>query len=162
MPKPPLFEQTAETRLLVVRLKKMTVGEVISYVELSALISKPVDGSSGPLVTARRRMLRDFDMVIACIPGEGIQRLDDKAIVNESLEYGKWIRRKAKRSFERINKANFSTLPREYQMRFSASASVMAAVSFMTGERQMLKLESSMPSGKKELPISDTLRMFGK
>jgi hypothetical protein len=158
----PTFQMSADARLLISHLRDAAVGQEFTYEDLSKVISRPVDGGSSALQTAMRRLLRDKDMVFATIRGKAIKRLDDKGIVDEGASAADSIRRKARRSFERMSKADFSALPREYQSRFSAHTSIMATLAHMTSGVQIAKLERDMPSGKRELPIADTLRMFAK
>jgi hypothetical protein len=158
----PTFQMSADARLLISHLRNATVGQDFSYEELSSVVSRPVGGGFGPLQTALRRLLRDHDMVFGVIRGKGLRRLDDKGIVDEGSSFASHIRRKARRSFERMSKADFAALPREYQARFSAHTSIMATIAHMTGTGQIAKLENAMPSGKRELPVAETLRMFAK
>lgn len=162
MPDKPTFQMSADARLLISHLRDAKVGDEFSYEALSAVISRKVSAASSALQTAMRRLLRDKDMVFGVIRGKAIRRLDDRGIVDEGASAGDRIRRAARRSFERMNKADFSALPREYQARFSASTSVMATIAHMTGGAQMAKLERDMPIGKRELPVAETLRMFAK
>lgn len=156
------FEMSADARLLITHLKDATVGQEFSYKDLSKVVSRTVGGGFGPLQTAMKRLLRDKDMVFGVIRGVGIKRLDDKGIVDEGTAFSDRIRRGAKRSFERMSKADFSSLPREYQARFSAHTSIMASIAHMTSTTQIGKLEKDMPTGTRELPVAETLRMFAR
>lgn len=152
---------SAEARLLVAHLRKATIGQHFTYAELSEIVSHPV-AAGGPLATALNRLLKDHDMVFGTVRGKGITRLADREIVDEGVATVNAIRRKARRSVERMSKADFSALPREYQARFSAHTAVMATVSHMTGATQMARIEQKVPLAKQALPVKDTLRMFQK
>lgn len=156
----PTFQLSADARLMISHLRNASVGQEFTYDELGKVISRKVDGGSTAIQTAMRRLLRDADMVFGVIRGKGIKRLDDRSIVDEGSSAADRIRRAARRSFERMSKADFSALPREYQQRFSAHTSIMATLAHMTGSAQIGKLEKQMPTGKRELPVADTLRMF--
>lgn len=158
----PIFQISADARLLIGHMQNATVGQQFSYDELSKVVSREVSGAFAPLHTALRRLLRDHDMVFGTIRGVGLKRLDDKGIVDEGTSSADRIRRRAKRSFERMNKADFAALPREYQARFSAHASIMATIAHLTTGSQVSRLERDMPAGKRELPVAETLRMFAK
>lgn len=157
----PTFQMSADARLLVTHLRDATVGQEFTYDELSKVVSRKIGGGTGALQTALKRLLRDSDIVFGTMRGKGIKRLDDKSIVDAGTAVTNRIRRIAKRGFERLSKADFSTLPREYQSRFSAQASVMATIAHMSGNPQIAKLEQGIPSGKRELPVAETLKMFG-
>lgn len=156
----PIFQMSADARLLLARLEKAAVGDLITYEDLSATISRPVDGAFGPLRTALRRMLRDKDAVFACVPGKGVKRLSDPEIIDEGVQAMDMIRRRAQRSMERQMKADFSKLDRERQARFSAQVSVMGTIAFMTKATNVAKLAAKATSDRKELPVAETLRMF--
>lgn len=158
----PTFQLSADSRLMISHLRGATVGQEFSYEDLGKVISRKVDGATSAIQTAMRRLLRDHDIVFATIRGKGIKRLDDKGIVDEGSSAADRIRRAARKSFERMSKADFSALPREYQQRFSAHTSVMATLAHMTSAAQIGKLEKEMPTGKRELPVAETLRMFAK
>lgn len=158
----PLFRLSAESRLLIGRLQKATVGEVITYAEMATLISHPVDGSTGALRTALLRVLRDYDMVFGAVVGVGMKRLNDDEIIDEGTQYANAVRRKAKRSIERVSKVDFTKLPREQQMRHSAHVATMAVVAFVGNDKQIRKIEASITPEKRELPVLETLKMFMK
>lgn len=158
----PTFQMSADTRLLIAHLQNATVGQEFTYEALSAVISRPVDGGTAALQTAMRRLMRDKDMVFGCIRGKAIKRLDDRGIVDEGAQASDRIRRAARRSFERMSKAEFSSLPREYQAKFSAHTSIMATLAHMTSSREVERLEKGIPTGKRELPVNETLKMFAK
>lgn len=158
----PSFQMSADARMLLQHMAKATVGQLFSYEELSRIIARPVGGGTAALQTAMRRCLRDHDMVFGNVRGTGIQRLDDKAIVDEGTTSAERMRKSARRSFERLSKADFSSLPREYQARFSAHTSVMATIAHMTGAKQIARIEKEIPTGRPELPVAETLRLFAK
>lgn len=155
------FERSAETRLLIAHLQAATVGQNYTYPALAEIVGKPVDGSYPPLVTTRRYLQREFDMVFATRPGVGIWRLSDAEIVDETPTRLMMLRRASKRAFDRLSKANFAGLPVAYQLRFSAAASITALVAHITKPAQARALERSMPEGARQLPIAETLAMFG-
>lgn len=158
----PIFQMSADARLLLARLEKASVGEVITYEDLSATISRPVDGAYGPLRTALRRMLRDKDAVFGCVVGKGFKRLSDAEIIDEGVQAMDQIRRRAQKSVERQMKADFTKLDRERQARFSAQVSVMGTIAFMSKASNVAKIAEGTTPDRKELPIAETLRMFAK
>lgn len=158
----PMFQMSADARLLMQHLAKTSVGQTVKYEELSAVISRPVAGSFGALRTALRRLLRDENMVFGAVKGIGIKRLNDVEIVAEGGAAAVAIRRKASRSIERQMKVDFSKLPREAQSRFTAQVSVMASVAMMTRDKSLDRVAAAATPAIKELPIAETLAMFVK
>lgn len=158
----PDFQMSSDARLILAHIRKKSVGEVATYDELSNVISSTVNGATGSLRTAMRRMLKDDDIVFAVVRGVGIKRLNDGEIVDESQSYSNAIRRKAKNSFERVSKVDFQKLTTQQQARASAQMSIMATLAHMTKQSTVSKIEARMPTGKQELPINDTLKLFVK
>jgi hypothetical protein len=156
----PIFQMSADARLLIQRMQKVEVGETITYEELGAAISKPVDGSTSALRTALLRLLRDHDHVFSCVHKVGFKRLNDGEIVAEGGQEAEKIRRKAKRSVERQLKADFAKLSREQQGRFTAQVSIMSSIAFISSGKQIDKISEKSSPEVKELPIAATLAMF--
>ncbi|KFL31418.1 hypothetical protein JP75_07615 [Devosia riboflavina] len=156
----PTFQMSADARLLMQHMSSATVGQTFTYKELGAVISRDVDGSSGPLRTALRRLLRDEGMVFGTLIGEGVKRLNDEEIVAEGGNAAEAIRRKANRSFERQMKADFSRLPRQTQAKFTAQVSVMASIAMMTTGKALERVAAAASPALKEMPVAATLAMF--
>ena len=83
-------------------------------------------------------------------------------IVDEGVAATNALRRKANRAVERQMKADFAKLDRERQMRFSAQVSIMGAVAMMTRAPSIEKVAKAAPTGARELPIAETLKMFAR
>jgi len=159
------FAQKMETSLLIGHLAKTAIGQTISYDELSRVAGCPVDGSTGYLHTARRRLQKDKEMVFGTVRAEGITRLDDKAIVDDAVHRNAHVRRFNKETVHRATKINdFGKLPVEYQRKHSIAVSTAATIAWMTSPRRLAKLEPPVPEikDKQPLPIAQTLAMFTK
>jgi hypothetical protein len=159
--KQPRFQSSADTRFFIQRLSKMKVDETLTYDTLSAEFGKPVNGSNQNLYSARQSLLRDENMVFDIIPTIGLVRLNDIAIVDTSSRTARRIRSAARRGVNTLTAiADFSGLPREKQMRHSASVAILAVVSEMTATKGVTKVEKLTMSGKRSLPIAETIEAF--
>lgn len=156
----PIYQMDADSRLLMQHLSKTSVGQVLTYDELTRVVSRPVTSTSGSLRTAMKRLLKDTGMVFANVRKVGFKRLDDAEIVSEGGRATTLIRRRAKRAIERQSKANFSKLTREQQGRYTAQVSVLAATAFMTTERQVARIAEASRPDVKEIAVAATLAMF--
>jgi hypothetical protein len=154
------FEMSADTRLLKQVLAKAKVGDTITDADLGAAIDKTVDGSTGNVRTAIKRLQRDEGMVFGRVTKVGWKRLNDQEIVATGVRDVDQIRRKASRSVERQMKADFDNLNNKEKAQFTAQVSVMASVSMMTRPASLAKVEDIAKSDTKELPVSQTLKMF--
>lgn len=156
----PNFQMGADARLLMQHLSKTTIGQVVTYEELSKIISRPVDGANGSLRTALKRLLRDQGIVFGNVHGTGFKRLDDAEIVAEGGKATDVIRRRAKRSMERQSKADFTKLTRDQQGRYTAQVSVMASIAYMTTDKQIERVAKSATPDVREISVAATLAMF--
>ena len=73
----PTFAMSADSRLIYQRLVECTAGEVVTHEELSKIVGRKVDGSFGPLHTARRACRREKQIVFDAVMGVGLKCLTD-------------------------------------------------------------------------------------
>ena len=82
----PLFHLSHESTLLIALLRKMNVGDVLSYEEINEAIGGDVQRAQRfALSTARKRLMLEDQIHFGTIIGVGIKRLDDHGAV-ESLD----------------------------------------------------------------------------
>ena len=154
------FEQSVEARLMIQYLRPLPMKAFVSYAALSAIVGVEVDGSLPALRTALIRLQRDEGMLFMCIPGKGVERLDDEAIVNDGTARAERMRRMAKRTVERLTVAAFEKLSGPSQRRYSAVASISATVAWMVKPKQMEKIADKSTPERRSLPVNETLTMF--
>ncbi|SCM71564.1 hypothetical protein KL86PLE_100265 [uncultured Pleomorphomonas sp.] len=159
MPRP-IFQSSAETRLITQELAKCAKGEIIPYERICEVVSRPLDDIRGNIATAMRRVLRDKDFVFSAVRGVGLKRLTDAEIVADGSARTTALHKSAARAVERQSKADFDSLTNEQKIRFSAEMSVNSAIAMMTRESSIKKVEAKVPPAARELPTNDTLSMF--
>ncbi len=96
-PKKTIAERSYETGAIYQRIIKLGVDEVITYQEISNLISRDIRQARGYLNTARRIAQRDNGFVFGTVRNIGIRRLNDVAIIESANISIRSIRRKASR-----------------------------------------------------------------
>jgi len=158
----PTFKANVETRLIIQEFEKVKVGETITYEKISEVASKEITELRGSIATALKRVLRDRDMVFACVRMVGFKRLDDIEIVDKGSTDAAAIRRKTMRTLEQQMKVDFAKLPHKKQMQASAQVSIMGAISMMTKPQAIQKIAGKIDKGTKELPTNQTLSLFMK
>lgn len=158
----PIFQTSVETRLLFQLMEKASVGDIIDYPTMTGAISRPVSGAYGPLRTALRKLLRERNMVFACIKGLGFKRLNDAEIIAEGEHEARKVRRAAMRSVEKQMKADFTKLSRSQQARYTAQVSIMQTVVFMTKEAQIAKIADRATPKPEPISTKHLLSMFAK
>ena len=156
----PTFQMSADARLLMQHMQTATVGQTVTYAELTAVISSKVTGATGALQTALRRLSKDKDMVFGSIRGVGFKRLSSAEIVDAGAQAIDSVRRKSRRAVEKQMKADFSKLDRDHQGRFSAQVSVLGAVAMKTRTTEISRIAKAITPDQKELSIAATLKMF--
>lgn len=157
----PLFQMSADARLLYQRLKAVAPGEIVKHGDLEAAVSRPLSAIRGSVATALRRILRDDGMVFANVRGVGYLRCGDEAIVDNASADTAHVRRSARRAVERLTKVeSFADLPAGKQIEHTARLSVMSAISSMAKESGIAKIRKAATGRSTELPLADTVRAF--
>lgn len=159
--KPASFEMSADTRLIRQRLCLTKIGEVVTDAELSDLIAKPVDSSSGCLRGALQSVLKNEGFVFARVHMIGVERLSDERIVADSGQAIDSIRRKARRGAKKLTcVADYSALTPQKQIAHTARLAVFTAVAFQTTDASLKKVEDVSAGRSSQLPLLETLRAF--
>lgn len=159
----PLFEMSADARLLRQKLAKVGVGEEISYADLSKEVSRDVTGCFAALHSARRSLLNSDQIVFEAIRGIGLRRLSDAEIVDASERDITKVRRAAKRGAKKLlSVGDFSALSNEKQLQHTTRLSVMTMVAHAASDKGIEKVEKAAAGRSNELPIAETLAAFGK
>lgn len=158
----PSFQMSADARLIYQRLLKATVGETVTYTELSEIVSRKVDGSFAPLHTARKAARRDNQIVFDCIHKVGVKCLSDEDKVKLSDRTATRLRKAARRGIESLGTVhNFNGLSREGQNKHNAALSVFSVVGAVTTGSSIKKIEDAVQKARKELPMTETLKALG-
>ena len=159
-----IAEISVDTQLLVERLRKVGVGETISYAELTGTISRDVQGSArGNLYTARRTLQRDDNVVFGVVVGEGMKRLNDSEIVSTATSDRVGIRRRSRRAARRLACVqDFDSLPSEAKIRHQAAISLFGVISAIARNSETKRLEAAVEQAQNKLPVAATLAVLGK
>lgn len=159
----PRFEIHVDTRLLYQALTEVPVGGTITYAQLSAVISREVEGRNYNLQSALRMARRDNNILFDNILGVGYRRMTDAEIVADSANDISTIRRRAKRSAEKLFKvSDFDSLTADEKVKHATSASVFSAVAQSLSAKGLNAIEGAVKAVGKEIPVAETLRLFAK
>lgn len=159
--KPATFEISMNTRLIRQRLAASKIGDVVSYVEMSTLISAPVSGSTASLQSAVNSLLHQERMRFGCIRGEGLKRLSDREIVAAANSDVDRIRRGARRGTIKITAVqDFAAMTPQDQLAHTTQLSILTATRAMTSHKAIKRIEAVATGRSTELPIAETLRAF--
>lgn len=155
-------ELSVDTSLLVERLRKLAVNEVISWDDLSAVVSRDVRREAhSNLSSARRIAQRDYEIITACVRGEGLKRLDDSGIVSTADHSMSKIHREAKRGISRLScVSDFDKLDNTTKIKMNAARAGLGVMSEITKTKNVAKLENAVEKSNATLPIAETLKVF--
>ena len=157
-------EMAPETRIVIDRLKRMQIGDVVTYGELSAACGKPVSGQTFNLATARRFLVKHNHMVFEAIRNVGLRRLDDTELATSASDkFVEKSRRHAKRSAQKMACIeDYSRLSPAAQLAHTIKISFFGAIAYMARKGQLEKASQAVAGRSGELPISETLKAFSK
>jgi hypothetical protein len=151
-----------DASLLMERLRKLEVGEVVSYDELGGIIKRDVRGKArGSLHTAMRRVLRDDNMVCECVRTVGVKRLDDPGIIDVGQTGVQRVHRSARRSLEKVSKVSqLDKLNNQQKIAFNTTVSMLGLLSHVTKRQQVKRLEQVVQTKQDMVPLRAALESF--
>lgn len=154
------FERSAAAKLLIAHFKGFAIGQASTYEDLSKVAGQKINGSNPALLTARKVVEADFDIVIECIIGVGVQRLNDREIVESAGTGLSRIRTKAKRTGKRATRADPLKLSIADRQRQAAYAAISALIAHETKPKQLEALAASVSPETMKIGMNDTLAFF--
>ena len=156
-----IAELSVDTQVIEKRLAQLNPGETVSYGELSKLIDRDVQGPARHVLeSARRRLLKDKQMVFDAVWNEGIKRLEDSDIALLGRRALKHIGRTAKLCVRRQACADYESLPVDTRRTMDASNSMLGAIHAVTKPSMTKKIEDKVAQTQARLPIGTTLEAF--
>jgi len=157
----PTFVCSIDVRTLCHAFAETKIGDILTYQQLSELISKDVQTEARAiLVSARRITQRELGYVFGTIHGHGLKRLSDVEIVQTGSETIVKIRHASRRGAERIAAAAPEKLPIESRTQQNLYLSVLAMVHSAMTEKRLKKLEERVAQAESRLPLDKTLDAF--
>lgn len=158
----PQITASIDAQMIYERLEKTTVGEIVGYDELTALIGSDVQlKGRGYMETARRMAMRDKGMVFGPIRGIGLKRLADTEIVRSGQSYISKIRRHARRGMKvLVSVQDFDALPNDLKVRHNATASMLGAVAQFSGSTAQKRIEGAVEQAGNKISYARTLELF--
>jgi hypothetical protein len=156
----PRFQIGIDAQLLIERLGKAEAGETIAYRELSEVIKRDIQKFRGPLMTARRALQRERQIVFECVTDVGLKRIVGIEIVDSAATATHAIGRTAKRAVRKLGCAEYETMDAGGKIKFNATASILGAVELFARPKSMKALEQRVEETANKLPSAETLRLF--
>lgn len=165
-PKRAIGARHVDTELLVKRLAKAQMGDVITYAELSAIIGSNIQNEINRtrLASARDIMLAENKIAFDVVRNQGLVRMNDENLSEHHKPVAAKIRRAAKKGIKTMLCAKTEDLSPEKQRAFSAGLSVLGAVQLFTSTKNVLKLADSLkPSAiPQKVNVEEIAKLFAK
>lgn len=154
---------SVDARMVFERLVTVSVGETVTYDELTKLIGRDTQNGGRPVVaSARRKAMNEQRMVFAPIKNVGFKRLNDIEIVDTAEADLSKVRRAARRAGKRIAMVDFDRLPNDRKIRHNTYMSMFGALHSMTTQASVKALEKKVNESQAALPLAKTLEVFQK
>ncbi len=153
---------SVEAQALLRRLLQCSIGQTVSYEELSTIVGRDVQGEGyGSLATARRRAQRDNGLVFKCVRGVGLKCCDDHEIVDSLRATPRRLRRVAARaSREAVCVKDFDKLSREDQLAHNGLLAALGVVAHVTAPKSLNKISSKCAEQGAVIPPRKMLEFF--
>lgn len=161
MTKKSIGEISVDARLLYERLKKASVGDLVTYQELGAIISRNVQSESySVLQTARRRCLNEDMIVFGTVENEGLKRLSPAEIASSGEYYVRHARRTVRKGIKilsALKTEEFDSLSNEDKIRHNADRSALGLFDQMMRPATIKKIEAQVSEEKTALSLAKCL-----
>lgn len=156
------FRLSPETNAVVKKLEQASVGESVSYADLSLCVGGNIQNKKRyHLDSARRILLNDKQIVFGVLPGEGLKRLNDNEIVLESCRSLNRIKRATRTGARKMGCVdNYDNLPVELKQRHNSTLSVLGAIQLFTKPSNVKKIDSAVSESNGPLMIGETMGLF--
>lgn len=108
-----ILELSVDAQVIIRELRNIPVGGSISYATLYALTKRDPQGDGyGPIMAARRHLLRVDKMLFEVERGKGLKRLDDQSILGVGPATIRKVGRATRLGIKKLACANYDTLTR--------------------------------------------------
>jgi hypothetical protein len=151
---------SAETQALIKFLESAEVGKIITYREMEEACKIDLQTHPGPLLTARRSLVKNKRMAFGTVRGIGIRLLDDEEVTETGAGTIKKIRRAAHRGVNTLNCANLEKVTPEGKVRLITSKTVLSFMHHAGGRKTLNIAEQAVRISNGEMKIGDVSTLF--
>jgi len=133
-----------DSQTLIKELRKLNVGEIMTYKSMSESIGRDVLQRRHVISTARNRLLNDEKIVFGTVAGIGIKRLGDNEMVGVSATSIKTIRRASLRGLKVAACADEENLSVDQRKSLMATISHLGVLRHASSPTAHKKIEQSV------------------
>lgn len=137
-------------KLLVIRLQKANIDEIITYEELSQLAGQDVQHQArSAMETARRIVMKESGKVFDPVRGVGLKCLSREATIQVATTFTTKTRRLANRTKRKLDTiTDPATLDAQHFAKYAMVGSVIALIKDITKEKTQKKIEGYCETSK--------------
>ena len=155
------FELSADAKIIRSVMQECKIGETVTYDTLSQAIGRDVRKfAKGPIVTCRRTLLNELNMVFECVPNEGYKRLSDCDIVRSIESDRRKVSRASGKSIRKLSCVDFAALNDQEKHAHTVAAAQFGAIQLFSKSSTTKRIESKVSSGDTTIPVADTIKLF--
>lgn len=152
-----IAEMCIDTRLIMERLDTASIGDVVTYDELSGIIGRDVMTCYHLTVTARRR-LQATKKVFAAVPSVGFKRLDDSQKVAMGGSYLRRTRRACKKgAIITASVDDYDAMPKADQTRHNSLLSLLGTIRSISTVAKLKAIEARVADSQEKLSMKETI-----
>lgn len=154
-------EMAIDTRLLLQRLLKAKVGDVLTYKELNGVISRDVQRDANPCLQSAMRAALRQQMVFSTLRGIGVKRLTDRELAGIGEAARQHIARSARVAMKKMTHVqDFKALTNDEKIRHNTGLAMLGAVAHIASPKNAKALEGRVSNSFSVLPVQKTLAAF--
>ena len=162
--KPP-FSASAEVDILCDEMRRLDVGDKITWDQISDTIKEPSRGPRGRNIVhrARERLTRVDGIVFRSISGIGFERVNDVAKINMAHNGVKSLRRKAVKNLQTLSAVKeIEQLEKQNRDNYFLTKTILSMVKQSTGTSFGNALKKRLSDSSQNLESVNLLKLFGK
>jgi len=155
----PSFLTSKETEAAQALLSKASIGDVITWEQLSAAMQCNAQDHRACVETARKTLITESQMIFGSVRSIGLKRLNDSEVVTQEQATPAKVRRKVKASMRRLATVNPAELPEADRQQYTFTSSALGAIALCVKPSSLAKVQQSTLTNGKLDPVK-TLELF--
>jgi hypothetical protein len=155
------FAKSVDTSIIEKRLRDAKEGDVVSYDDLSTLLGRDVREHCRGNMSSARNALIEESIFFDVIDGVGYKRLTNEESLSSPRSHLKRATNAARRAVKNLSNIKFDELSESGKKTHLVTSAAAGAVAMFGGAKGLKKIENKINSDPKQLPIGETLKLFG-
>ncbi len=151
---------TFEVNRLIDEGRKVPVGAIWTYEEMSVALEREVTRHFLHLNVALRRLARDHGIEFTNVRGEGYKRLESVGIVGEFKKDRQSIKTKINRSNLRASNVDYGALPDAKKAEHDTHRAVLGALTLCTSRKVIGRLHQEAKQVSGQIDPEKVLKLF--